>query len=150
VIHAFDLDERARSICRRVARQNDVESRLQTHGKCTPESIENLLLAHSDHALIVMDCEGDEHQLLNPDHISLLSRTDIIVETHRFVHQEIVGTLKTRLSMSHDIDTVQQGGRDPNRCAQAAKFSELDRWLMVDERRAEFTTWLACWTRDFA
>ena len=150
VIHAFDLNESACAICRHAARQNDVNSRIHMHGKCTPELLGKMLSAHSGHPLILMDCEGDEHQLLDPDYVQRLNRADIIVETHRFAHPEIVETLKARLSTSHEIDRIQQGGRDPNACEQATRFSELDRWLMVNEGRGEVMTWLACWARGAA
>jgi hypothetical protein len=146
IVHAFDIDDRARTICMRAAIENGVADRVFVDGLCTTEKLSTIITSQN-RIFIIMDCEGAEMELLDPEKVLGLSRCDVLVETHDFVAPGVTATLESRLGMSHDVTRISQAGRNPNEVQELAIYSESDRWLMVDEYRPAIMTWLACRAR---
>jgi precorrin-6B methylase 2 len=143
-VYAFDIDECARTICERSAKENGVSDRIVVGGLCTPRDLSDIT-SRSGRVLIIMDCEGAELELLDRVAVPGLAGSDIIVETHNFAAENAAETLQRRLDRDHDIHRISQGARGPHKLARVATLPELERWLMVSETRVEVTTWLACW-----
>lgn len=144
-VYAFDSDSRARTICVRAAEENG-ESKVTVRGACAPEHISEIL-ERPGHALLVVDCEGAELELLDSAKIRSLARCDIVVETHDFIDPRISSTLERRFGDSHEMQRIDQGGRNPNEAEELRKLDESDRWLLVNEGRPESMTWFACWAK---
>lgn len=141
VTRAFDISQTAQDICHRNAALNQVQERLIVGGLCTQETLREILTT-SGRTVIVCDCEGGELELLNPAVLPDLCRCDILVECHDFVNRSISPTLLERFKVSHRIDVIPEGPRDPNRFALLRRMPSLDRWLAVCEFRPEFMTWM--------
>jgi hypothetical protein len=139
-IHAFDIDAAALQVCAAAAAANGVGARVRLEGLCTAARIAELCAGHR-RALLVLDCEGAERELLDP---AALASCDVLVETHDFIHAGLADELEARFRATHRVERIAQGGRDPN-AAALAKLAESDRWLLVDEGRPESMVWLACW-----
>lgn len=146
-IFAFDIDTKAGAVCEQAAEENGVSDRVIVNGLCTTESLSEIA-KNFFHPLIFIDCEGSEWDLLNPIEVQGLEYCDIIVETHNFDIPDMAVALENRLSHTHDIQRISQGGRNPNEIRELSRFSELDRWLMVSENRGDIMTWLACWAQS--
>jgi hypothetical protein len=140
-VYAFDLDAKARAVCARAAEENRVGDRVVIAGEFTAEHLARLL-DRPGRSLLVMDCEGAERELLDPVRTPGLARCDVIVETHG---SDITSELKDRFRFSHQIEEIDQGGRNPNEVPALRRLAESDRWLLVDEGRPQSMTWLACW-----
>ncbi|MGE5504475.1 MAG: class I SAM-dependent methyltransferase [Actinomycetota bacterium] len=143
-VFAYDIDTAATRVCAQAAQANGVT--VTTGGECTTA----LLADHSagdGRTLLVIDCEGAELDLLDPDKVPGLARCDILVECHDFVDHSITATLQRRLGPTHALELLHEGGRDPHLVPAMAGWAELDRWLVVDEGRPESMTWLACWAK---
>ena len=144
-VYGFDLDSRARTICARAAEENG-ESRIAIRGLCAAEDVSKILEG-SARALLVVDCEGSELEILDPLKIRGLARCDMIVEAHDCIDPKITSTLEERFQDSHEMQRINQGGRNPNEAEKLRKFDESDRWLLMNEGRVESMTWLACWAK---
>lgn len=145
-VFARDIDPKAIEACQACAQTNGVGDRVFVGGECECSALSSLIGA-SERVLLFLDCEGAELDLIDPLTIPRLANCDLIVEMHEFRHRGVTETIVGRLSRTHDVQRVPQGARDPNGIAEIATWSETDRWLVVDERRPESMTWLACWAR---
>jgi SAM-dependent methyltransferase len=146
-VFAFDIDSHAGSVCRAAAAANGVGDRVTVEGLCTPEALSSLAQRPGG-VLLFLDCEGAEKVLLDPLLVAGLEHCDILVETHDVVERGLTELVEQRLSPSHRVERLSQGGRNPNDIPELAAWSELDRWLLVDERRLESMFWLACWAKS--
>lgn len=103
-VHAFDTDERARGLCAQMAELNGVADRIQVGGLCTLDNL--LAIPVRERALIVMDCEGGEAELLDHDRSAALMDYDILVETHDLFDMGVSCRIKDRYRDSHDIRSI--------------------------------------------
>jgi SAM-dependent methyltransferase len=143
---AFDIDPKAQEICRAVASKNGVADRIRVEGECSPNNLAALVAAE-DKKLLVVDCEGAERSLLTADVIRQMRNTDVIVECHDFMDAGITSALTGLFAQSHDVERIDQGGRNPNLYTPLRQLSEIYRWLVLCEFRPVTMNWLACWAR---
>jgi hypothetical protein len=94
-----------------------------------------------------MDCEGAEKDLVSQTTASSLAETDLLIECHDFADRSITPTLTALLGKTHQVGSIEEGGRDPNRYGPLRQWASVDRWLAVEEGRPETMTWLVCHTR---
>ncbi len=144
--YAFDIDARAQAVCRGAGALNGVADRLIVRGECTSKDLIELTRGVK-RALIVLDCEGAELQLLTPETARQLAHCDIIVETHDFIDRTITPTLSKTLSAQHETEQLREGARDPAGYPVLRQLGSLDRALLTCEFRPEVMYWLMAWAR---
>ena len=108
-IVGFEMDDGLREICNHNAKKNCQGKNFSLLGTCF---IEELKQTTRGNDLILMDCEGEEETLLNPNEIPSLYKTEIIVECHDIFRPKITETLQKRFSNSHNITKIQ--ARNPS------------------------------------
>jgi hypothetical protein len=140
-VYAFDIELKAQLICRQTAALNGVAERVSVLGACAPATLLELLRRHPA-ALLVIDCEGYEKELLAGDVLAAAAQAALIVECHDFVDPTITPTLVDRLGAGHVVEVVVEGARDPNQLEPLRKLSSLDRWLVVLENRPATMNWI--------
>jgi hypothetical protein len=107
-VHAFEADPGARDLLARVAAANAVQ--VTVDGTATAEALARLPAART---LLVVDCEGCEATLLDPDNVPLLRTATIIAELHDFA---VPGeTVTARFAATHDVTLVPAGPQPPER-----------------------------------
>jgi hypothetical protein len=146
-VFAFDTDPKAQLICRQTAALNQVEGRVTVLGTCAPPVLVSLLRQHPA-ALLVIDCEGYEKELLAGEVLAAAGRASLIVECHDFIDPTITPTLTERLGTSHAVEIVVEGARDPNQLEVLRALSSLDRWLVVLENRPTMMHWIVARPRE--
>ncbi|WP_096702311.1 tetratricopeptide repeat protein [Magnetospirillum sp. 15-1] len=145
-VFAHDISEEALGLCREAADLNGVGSRLITAGACTHAILRSHLSA-SAQALAVIDCEGAELQLIDPDAVPELLRCDLLIECHDFVDRNITPTLIRRLSPTHEVEMIRETPRNPEKYRELARLSPHEGRLLLDEGRGVAMHWLACWAK---
>lgn len=140
-VFAFDIDANAQAVCREAGVENGVSDRLSVAGRCDPATLQTLL-ADEVHPLLVVDCEGYELDLIVPAEIAALARCSLIIEVHDFIDRSIGKTLLNRLTPTHELAAIMEGGRNPNAFPALHGLPNLERWLMVDEGRPETMSWI--------
>ena len=143
-VYAFDTDSKARAACLSAARQNGVGERIDVRAECRPEDL-IALVSGRRRVFVVCDCEGGERELFNKNTIKILTNADIIIECHDCHFRDIRETLSRNFSLSHDVDVIREGARDPAMFSLLRSLGTLERWLAVCEFRPEVMYWLACW-----
>lgn len=143
---AYDVSPAAQAVCRAAAEINGAAERVEVRGICTPGN----LSADLDLGLptfLLMDCEGAEINLLDPEKIPGLVRCDILVECHDLHNPAITPSLLSRFAATHNVERIEEGGRNPNH-PMLHKMDSVDRWLAVCEFRLEVMHWLMLRTRQ--
>jgi hypothetical protein len=138
-IVAYDTSRAAQSVCKDNAELNGVAGRVAVRGECTRAALAEEL-ADGVPTFIVMDCEGAEMLLLDPASVPL-EHCDILVECHDLFNPEITPTLLDRLSRTHSVERIEEGGRNPNFPILRNQDS-VSRWIAVCEFRSAPQHWL--------
>jgi hypothetical protein len=107
-VHAFEADPRARDLLARVASANGVA--LTIEGAAGVDELRDLA---GGRALFVIDCEGCEATLLDPDQVPLLHSATIVAELHDFAVP--VDPMLARFAATHDVTLIPTGAQPPER-----------------------------------
>jgi hypothetical protein len=135
-VHAFDIDEKARRACAELAAKNGVTERVIIGGELKPDGFEAFA---GRKPLVLVDAEGAEVDILQPEHSPSLAGMNVIVETHGPRALEV---MLERFSATHDIVRVDQQPKTFDMPAWLQELPHLDQLLAVWEWRAIPTPWL--------
>jgi hypothetical protein len=146
-VFAFDTDENARNRCSQVIARNNLGSQVNLAGLCAPADLESLIKGRT---LLVIDCEGSEFDLLDPNKVPALSRCDMIVEIHDFINPKITEALRTRFKDSHSIERIVAKKREPKLDVYPGlKVLPEKHWpAALDERRPVVMDWLIFYSKE--
>jgi len=148
-VYAFDTNPRAQDLCRELAEVNGVADRITIEGTCDRDRLNQFDLRG---ALLVVDVEGYELELLQPDAVPGLEQAAILVELHDHAHEGLTETVVGRFEPTHDVEVIQQAARDPNDYPTLAGFREADQALALEEFRTEYDAdspqrWAVMWPK---
>ena len=138
-IYAFDTDLSAQALCAEMARLNAVEARVSVFGECRTDDLNTLLTKRS---LIICDCEGFESEILRPDLVPAMARTDILVELHDHVQPGITPLILKRFEDTHRATTITAAERDATYYPQLRFPNLRNRQLAVSEFRQSGQQWV--------
>jgi hypothetical protein len=131
-VHAFDTNPVAQEFCRRLAALNGVADRVVVGGHCTVETLAALPL---DGALVVVDVEGYEVDLLDPGRAPGLRRSTVVVEFHDHFRPGASKMVMERFAPTHAIQVIRQSARDPRDYPALGSLTPKERALALDEFR---------------
>ncbi|MCR5874828.1 hypothetical protein LRS10_11995 [Phenylobacterium sp. J426] len=136
VIYAYDIAAKARAACADLAERNGVSDRVSIGERFAPEDFERFA---GRRALVIMDVEGAETELLRPDLAPALGGMRLIVETHSAAALE---ALVQRFTATHDIERIDTAGKTCDLPPWLKALGHLDQLLAVWEWRGCPTPWL--------
>lgn len=139
VVHAFDIDEAARSACAELAAKNDVADRVRVGGAFAPRDFQAFA---GRRALVIVDAEGAELDILQPQQAPALARMNLIVETHDVYRQGALQEIARRFAPTHELILVRQQPKVFELPGWLQELPHLDQLLAVWEWRAAPTPWL--------
>src|SRR5258705_5430635 len=137
-VFAFDIDERARTLCTLLAMENNVADRISVQGECDHEKLHELIQGRT---LIVCDCEGCELGLLDPVLVPNLRRSDLLVELHDMVDARISETIVSRFTGTHEVTLIDSVERNPTDFPALKDFNEASQRTAVAEFRDTTMQW---------
>jgi hypothetical protein len=140
-IFAFDTDVIAQRVCSANCAANGVQDRINVGGAVDPDLLKALTIDVANR-LFIVDCEGYEAVLVEPERVPGLKQATLLIECHDFVDRSITNTLTRRLAPTHYLGLIGEGGRDPNQSPLLKPFNSFDRWLALCEFRPETMHWL--------
>jgi hypothetical protein len=114
-VHAFEADARQRELLARVAAANGVAIRIGG-----PAGLDELRALDGRRALAVIDCEGCEATLLDPEEVPLLRTATIVAEVHDFAVPGVGDTIATRFTATHDVTLIPTAAQPPERSSSLA------------------------------
>jgi len=101
-VTAYEADDDQRALLGRVAAANGVELRIEGTAERLPEL--------PGRVLVVIDCEGCEHALLDPE---ALGSATVVAELHDFVAP--ADALLARFAATHAVTVIPTGAQPPHR-----------------------------------
>ena len=139
VVHAHDIDPNARRLCAELARRNGVEDRVKIGAEFKPEDFQAFA---GRRAVVLVDTEGAELDILDPARAPALAGMRIVVETHDFMRPGAEAAMVERFSATHEITRVLPRPKAVEPPAWMAEFNDLDLLLTGWENRDRPTPWL--------
>jgi hypothetical protein len=137
-VYAYDISEKARTACATLAARNEVSDRVIVGGEFKPDGFEAFA---GRRALVMVDAEGAELDILQPALSPALAGMNVIVETHDVFQPGARKTLIERFSPTHSIIEVRQGQQVIDLPPWLSELSQLDQLLAVWEWRLAETPW---------
>jgi len=149
IVYAMDSESKALDACERHAWLNDIpRSQLKTViGYLSPQD----LLRGTGKKLYIVDIEGYETSVLDPELCPDLLAADIIVECHDFFIADGRETISSHLTQvfmdTHDVEFIGISAPNPNDYPFLKKLPIGLHVMAITERRPPQTAWLACWSK---
>lgn len=137
-VYAFDIEEQNQKWCEEAAGLNNVKDRITIAGECTVDDLRMLI---TKPALLFVDCEGCELDLLRLDVLPQLTQCDVLVELHDFIHPVISTTIQERFASTHTITILDAVRRDCDDYPVLQDFTAIEQMLAVEEFRPEGMQW---------
>ncbi len=135
---AYDIDENARRYCADLARLNGVAGRVEVRGRCGHAKLE---ASCGPETLVVCDCEGFEHELLDPAAVPRLKQTDLLVELHDCLRPGLTPDLLARFAHTHDVQLIESRERAVQDYPVLEVMRAEDRPWAVREGRGAVMQW---------
>lgn len=107
---AFEMEETGRASISEMCALNGGVENLDVRGKCEAADLLQEL-KDKKNATVICDVEGYESVLLDPETVSDLKHTRILVELHDFIIPNITDTIRERFASTHDIEHIWQEDR---------------------------------------
>lgn len=139
IVHAHDIDPKAREACAAMAAANGVAARIRIGGEVDHAALADL--AGPDTWLLV-DIEGNEDALLDPVAVPALRGATILVECHEGPRPGVTARMAARFAASHRVSRIDQQMLAAPLPEMFAPLSHLDQLLASWEWREQPTPWL--------
>jgi hypothetical protein len=143
---AVDPDPIAQRACAAIAEANGVGARVSHLVRVDAAGL-GALLAAAGPALVVVDCEGYEDDLLDPARAPALAGADLLIETHDFARAGVTARLTDRFAPTHDVRRIEITTRDRSSYVELADLPAVVGGGLLDEFRHYPQSWLACTAR---
>ena len=134
---AYEMLESARASCRQVADANGAS--IELRAECTVAELNAVL---DGPAALVVDCEGGEVHLLDPETVPALKDCDMLVECHDMILPGATQAIVDRFAGTHRIERIDEGVRPMIAHDLIRNRSSLERLLAVCEFRGGASNWL--------
>ena len=105
---AFEASDSLRNACEQLIDVNRLSGRIQLGGFCSLAELKTYLIPST---WLIVDIEGGELDLLQPNLLPALAHTTMLVETHDFAKPGTTAELFSRFSASHEIAHISQRAR---------------------------------------
>jgi hypothetical protein len=134
----YEADDGMRTMLRSTIAAND--ARAEVRGLCTTAD----LVSGDFEApiFLLVDCEGCELALLDPESAPMLEQASIVVELHDFIQPGIREAIRNRFAATHDQAWAQSGATTVQR-PELAELTPAEAALALDELRPVPMEWLA-------
>lgn len=138
---AFEAEPAARSALEALAGLNDLRDRIDLRGWCGTAELAGALEG-AVRPLLVMDIEGGEESVLDPEAVPRLRTTHIVVELHPHLVPSINETLTRRFASSHAVTRIAAVERTLGDLPVPLAMSRSDLRAVMWEGRPPGQSWL--------
>jgi lipopolysaccharide biosynthesis glycosyltransferase len=106
-VYAYDINQKARQLCREMALANGVRDRVKIQEYFTMRSIQTII--NKDQGIIFCDCEGAEEYIFykdGEDWDNIIKHYNLIIEIHDMIRSGISAYIYDLFSESHNIKII--------------------------------------------
>jgi hypothetical protein len=140
-VYAYEMNDFPARVCRALAAENGVESRMRLGGECRAGDLRALPDRPS---FVLCDAEGAEADLMDPATVPLLRSASLLVELHAFAVPDVEQLILQRFTPTHEVEVVRTEARYPGEflaLMDVPGLSYMDRHLAVSEFRPYPMAW---------
>jgi hypothetical protein len=134
-VHAYETDPLAREHIAAMASVNRVADRVIVRGHCTIGDL--AAFPGSGPALLLMDCEGCEWELIDPQRVPQLASWDVLCELHTARGADPFPVLSDRLLATHSAHWIAVQPRDPDAYPALQSYNYDERVGVLSERTSD-------------
>ena len=134
---AVDIDPRALEATTANAEANGVADRVLTEASVPPDLGEMAGLQ-----AWILDVEGAEVELADPEQFPVLREALMLVELHEFVEPSLLELFHQRFAPTHHFEIIQMTSRDPDTVPLLHNLNDEAKWSLISEGRPEGMRWL--------
>ena len=127
------------------ANNNNVKNRIEIRGAADATFIDDKVEKLLDKAVVLIDIEGAEFDLLTEVILRKLSKSIVIIELHDHLVANGKYKVEELMSKAYDVFEVKlinTGSREPSQYYELQNFSDNDKWLMCSEGRKGPGSWM--------
>jgi hypothetical protein len=143
---AFEAEPAIAVAGERLASLNGVADRVEARGECAPAELAALEPRVAGRSVcVIMDCEGCEGELADPENAPWLERASLLVELHTSIDAEIEPRLVERFAATHETAVIRARPPWASQWAELMRLRglrQIDRELLVAEFRHGGQDWL--------
>lgn len=143
----FEMSERGREVIRANAALNDVSDSVAVFGYADSRFYESLPEESLSSAVVLIDIEGGEFDLLTDELLVRLKGAMLVIELHEFMVDDGAVKLKRlvdRLERVYKLKWLTTGARDLSGFESLSVLNDTDRWLLCSESRTQLMKWVVC------
>lgn len=144
---AFEMSERGQAVIRANAQINGVGEAVHVFGYADASFDRLIPGVNLAQAVMLVDIEGGEFDLLTEALLRKLQETVLIIELHEFMVENgaaKLAALTDRLQKTHSLAWLKTGARNPAAFEALAQLNDTDRWLVCSEGRMQLQQWVVC------
>jgi hypothetical protein len=142
----FEADAKSRNALAKTLSLNDVADLVSIHGAAGQDFarvVGEEISFDFKNTVILIDIEGGEIELLNQSNLEMLEQATIVVEMHPVqVAEADIRDLEILCGLTHQVDEIGTGERDPGVFQELKNFTDDERWLLCSEGRYRRGRWL--------
>jgi len=143
----FELTAEGRELIAANADLNCIGHQLDIHGVCTEKNLAKTLKSESVE-LLIMDIEGAELDILEPEVLRELENCVVIVESHDFCRPGCIDELCGRFQDTHVIEVVTSKKRIARNFPYTSFMPAFLKKRLMDEGRPDSMQWLVGFPRS--
>jgi hypothetical protein len=139
---AYEVNPFPSRVCEAMAAVNGVRDRIDLRGECTVEVLREL--DPGAYPFVLCDCEGAEAELMDPERVTWLRFSMLIVELHEFASPGVTELISARFAPTHEIEILESRRRyaaDYAALAEVPGINYIDRELGISEFRPVRISW---------
>ncbi len=141
----FEISEEGRQTIRENAQFNNVLNKVEIRGIAKNDFYHDLSALTLSNAVLFIDIEGAEFELIDKATFSAFNKSVIFVELHDWLFEdgeEKLKKLKNDSASTHVLTELTMGSRDLSIFPDLNKLHDNDRWLICSEGRGQLMKWL--------
>lgn len=140
----FEISKKGQQIIKRNAALNNLEKFVEIFGEANFKSLESVMKKINNNALILIDIEGGEYELINDELINLLRESSIVIELHDFYsdYREKSKKMLDKLSRFFNIEYIEPTSINPNLYPILNNFPDDEKYLAFSESRPHKMRWI--------
>jgi hypothetical protein len=143
--YCFEQNVTSRNLIEKNAAANNVSGRIEIRGFASKTFYNELPPEVLNKAVLFVDIEGGEFELLDGEMFNAFQNSIVIVELHEWFYEDgaaRVQRMRNAAAATHTTKEFTMGSRDLSKFPELRTMHDDNRWLICSEGRGQLTTWL--------
>ena len=143
--YAFEIDKITKNYLEENINKNNLDGKIKTFFEANFDIIfKNISDNDLKKTLFLIDIEGHEFELLNENILKRLVHSYLLIENHDFIqpNKNLTNIFQQNIKKFFNIEIIEYSSKNPFQINLLKNFSEIDKWLMMNEGRPQTMHWI--------